>query len=75
MGGTHGAGGGTGKAEDAKLPDAGISPSSAQENEWQKKVGVLDSVRIIRGPGAWKPSQGGEGSEVASAFKAPFGAR
>jgi hypothetical protein len=29
MGGTHQARGGTGKAEAAKLPDAGISPSSA----------------------------------------------
>ena len=30
--------GGTGKAEAAKLPDAGISPSSAQKNERHKKA-------------------------------------
>jgi hypothetical protein len=33
--------GGTGKAEAAKLPGAGIGPSSAQKNEWQKNVGCL----------------------------------
>ena len=30
--------GGTGKAEDAKLQDAGISLKQCQENEWQKKA-------------------------------------
>ena len=38
MGGTHGVSGGTGKAEDAKLQDAGISLKQCQENEWQKKA-------------------------------------
>ncbi len=31
MGGTHGAGGGTGKAEAAKLQDAGIGPKQCPE--------------------------------------------
>jgi hypothetical protein len=34
--------GGTGKAEDAKLPDAGISSKQCQENEQQKKAGLLN---------------------------------
>jgi hypothetical protein len=34
--------GGTGKAEDAKLPGAGIGPSSAQKNALQKKAGLLN---------------------------------
>jgi hypothetical protein len=38
--------GGTVKAEAAKLPDAGISPKRAQENEWQKKGGLLYSARF-----------------------------
>lgn len=33
--------GGTGKAEDAKLQDAGINLKSAQKNERQKKAGLL----------------------------------
>ena len=52
--GTHGVGRGTGKAEDAKLQDAGISLKRAQENEWQKNGGVLDSARI--GVGSAQPS-------------------
>jgi len=40
--GTQWCKGGTGKAEAAKLQDAGISPSSARENEWQKKGGLLN---------------------------------
>ena len=34
--------GGTGKAEAAKLPDAGISLKQSQENERQKNAGLLD---------------------------------
>jgi hypothetical protein len=37
-GSSHNAEGGTGKAEDAKLQDAGISPKRARENERQKKA-------------------------------------
>ena len=37
MGGAHWVKGGTGKAEAAKLPDAGISLKPCPENEWQKK--------------------------------------
>src|SRR5580704_13683497 len=40
--------GGTGKAEPAKLPGAGIGPSRAQENARQKKDRLPKSVRIAR---------------------------
>jgi hypothetical protein len=40
--GTQWGKGGTGKAEDAKLPDTGISLKRVQENEWQKKGGLLN---------------------------------
>ncbi len=43
--------GGAGKAEAAKLQDAGISPSSAQKNERHKKAGLLnwkDRSGIVR---------------------------
>jgi hypothetical protein len=38
--GTQWGKGGTGKAEDAKLQDAGISPKQCPRNEWQKKGGL-----------------------------------
>ena|SRR5256885_15192114 len=40
--------GGTGKAEAAKLPGAGIGPSCAQENARQKKDRLPKAVRIAR---------------------------
>jgi hypothetical protein len=43
--------GGTGKAEDAKQQDAGISPKQCPGNERQKKEHVLDSVKIVQGTG------------------------
>jgi hypothetical protein len=36
-----------GKAEDAKLQDAGISPKQSQEKERQKKGGLRGSKRIV----------------------------
>ena len=44
--GTRWCKGGTGKAEDAKLQDAGISLKQSHENEWQKKGGLPDSETI-----------------------------
>ena len=42
----NGVEGGTGKAEAAKLPDAGINLKRAQENEWRKKSGLLYSATM-----------------------------
>jgi len=38
------------KAEAAKMPGAGIGPSSAQENAWEKK-GALTELRQNRNDG------------------------
>jgi hypothetical protein len=38
MGGTHGVSGGTGKAEDAKLQDAGISLKQSRKMSGRKRV-------------------------------------
>src|SRR5258708_32500826 len=38
--------GGTGKAEAAKPPGAGIGPKQCPGNAWQKKATYTDSVRI-----------------------------
>src|SRR5882762_11097595 len=67
--GTQWCKGGTGKAEDAKLPDAGISPKQCPESERLKKAGSLDSGRIARGFGAWEPSQSRARAEVACSLK------
>ena len=40
--GTQGCKGGTGKAEDAKLQDAGISLKQCPKNERQEKAGLLN---------------------------------
>jgi hypothetical protein len=44
MGGAHRVKGGTGKAEDATLPDAGISPKQSYIRECQEKHLSLGSV-------------------------------
>jgi len=38
--------GGTEKAEDAKLPGAGIGPKQCPGNVWQKKGQDADSVKV-----------------------------
>ena len=60
--------GGTGKAEDAKLPDAGISLKQCQENEWQKKSGLLNQEDRcgVRG-GSTRPTTAEHGKDQMSA--------
>jgi hypothetical protein len=50
--------GGAGKAEPAKLPGAGIGPSCAEENVWQKKGNLPKSVRISTDERTTGKSQG-----------------
>jgi hypothetical protein len=59
MGGTHGVSGGTGKAEDAKLPDAGIRPEAVPRRTSGRK-------RVAN----WTQSESREGQEQESQARA-----